>query len=203
MLPYFPLRHPLKVYRIAILAAAFLGLGLQGCVTLPAQPIAEPTTQFAIGIERFDLSARVGIQHEQEGYSGSLKWQHRAQSDELLMLNPLGQGVAKINKDAKGISLTTAQGETFRAADAESLTQQVLGWRLPLDGLQYWVLGLPSPKAPYEIEKNALHVTRLVQQGWQIDYLSFNRDRGVLLPTKIILQQGALEIKLIIDKWES
>lgn len=180
----------------------FFGLGLQGCVTLPTQPIPEPTTQFAIGIERFDLSARVGIQHEQEGYFGSLKWQHRALSDELLILNPLGQAIAKISKDVNGISLTTAQGETFRAADAESLTQQVLGWRLPLDGLQYWVLGLPSPQAPYEVEKNTLHITRLTQQGWQIDYLSFSRDRGILLPAKIVLQQGTLEIKLIIDKWD-
>lgn len=171
-------------------------------MTLPPQSNAEPATQYAIGIEHFSLSARVGIQHEQQGYSGSLKWQHRALSDDLLILSPLGQGVAKITKDSGGIALTTAQGETFRAKDAESLTQQVLGWRLPLDGLQYWVLGLPSPKAPYEVEKNALHITRLTQQDWQIDYLSFNRDYGFLLPAKIILQQGPLEIKLIIDKWE-
>lgn len=191
-------------HRIAALAgAALLLLLVQGCATPRIQPSAEPLAQNAIGIERFDLSGRVGIQHEQEGYSGGLKWQHRALSDELLILNPLGQGIARINRDASGISLTTAQGETFRAADAESLTQQVLGWRLPLDGLQYWVLGLPSPKAPYEIEKNAQHITRLTQQGWQIEYLSFKTDRGMLLPAKIVLQQGSLEIKLIIDKWDS
>ncbi len=194
----------MKPSKIAALAGgALLTLLFYGCATPRIQPLAEPLTQHAIGIERFNLSGRVGIQHEQEGYSGSLKWQHGLASDDLLILNPLGQGIARITKDATGISLTTAQGETFRAPDAERLTQQVLGWPLPLDGLQYWVLGLPSPAAPYEIEKNERHITRIKQQGWQIEYLSFKSETGNLLPAKMVLQQGALEIKLIIDKWES
>lgn len=188
--------------KIAALTALALILGLQGCATTSIQPVLETQKQPAASIDHFNLSGRVGVQYEQEGYSGSLKWQHRTAEDDLLILSPLGQGIARIQKNASGISLTTAGGQTFQAPDAESLTQQALGWRLPLEGMQYWVLGLPSPKAPFEIEKNAQHITRLRQQGWQIDYLSFKNELGALLPAKIVLQQGTLEIKLIIDKWE-
>lgn len=199
---HLPVTSFLTFKKIAALLALALTLGFQGCATTSIQPNLEPQTQAAASIDYFSLTGRVGVQYEQEGYSGGLKWQHRAVEDDLLILSPLGQGIARIKKNVAGMTLTTADGQTFQAPDAESLTQQALGWRLPLEGMQYWVLGLPSPKTPYEIEKNSQHITRLTQDGWRIDYLSFKNEMGAMLPAKIVLQQGTLEIKLIIDKWE-
>ena len=176
---------------------------LQGCATLSSEPTITEKTTGVIGIQNFTLSGRVGVQYDKEGYSASLRWRHQGNNDELLLSNPLGQGVAKIVGNDQGISLTTANGEEFRATDAEGLTEQVLGWRLPLQGLRYWVLGLPSPDAVHQIEKNEQHITRLYQQGWQIEYSSFQTETGgAFLPTRMRMKKQGLDIKLIIDNWE-
>lgn len=179
-----------------------LAVLLQGCATLGSDATITEKITSQIGIQNFTLSGRVGVQYEKEGYSAGLRWRHQGNNDELLLSNPLGQGVAKIVGNEQGISLTTANGEEFRATDAEGLTEQVLGWRLPLRGLRYWVLGLPSPDAAHQIEKNEQHITRLYQQGWQIDYSSFQTEAGTFLPTRMRMKKQGLDIKLIIDSWE-
>jgi outer membrane lipoprotein LolB len=53
-------------------------------------------------------------------------------SDEILLFTPLGQAVAEITKDQEGVRLITSKLEAFYADDVESLTEEMLGWRLPL-----------------------------------------------------------------------
>ena len=53
--------------------------------------------------------------------------------------------VARIVREGDAVQLTTAEGKEFRAADSESLTERVLGFRLPIEGLADWAQGRPSP----------------------------------------------------------
>ena len=94
-------------------------------------------------------------------------------------------------------------------ADVESLTEQVLGWRLPLMGLQYWVQGLHSPATVAEIDKNPDgRVLAIRQDGWEIGYVSYfpaspaqdMQGQGVR-PKLLMLSRRGLQIKLVIDTW--
>ena len=89
----------------------------------------------------FDLSGRIAVRYRDDAGSGNIAWRHAARADELLLTSPLGQGIARIVRTGDEVSLTTQDGREFRAADAESLTEQVLGFRLPLLGLADWVRG--------------------------------------------------------------
>ena len=137
---------------------------IAGCATL-APPtleetavstiIAEPVADIAHAQSAdFALVGRASVKGGKENFSGGVQWQHSGNRDEILLLNPLGQTLAQIRRMPEGVHLATSEQENYYASDVESLTEQVLGWRLPLMGLQYWVQGLHSPVTVAEIDKN-------------------------------------------------
>ncbi|MDP1896659.1 MAG: lipoprotein insertase outer membrane protein LolB, partial [Sulfurimicrobium sp.] len=80
---------------------------------------------------------------------------------------------------------------------------QVLGWRLPLEGMQHWVLGRPTPDGAVEIERDdSMRVTRLRQQEWSIEYRDYRMEGNFVLPSRIVMRNDTLEIKLVVDNWE-
>ena len=152
-------------------------------------------------IEKFQLSGRISAKYDGQGFFGNLRWQHTAQRDEILILSPLGQGVAQIEQHAGSVVLTTSEQQRYQAQDAETLTEQVLGWRLPLAGMRYWVLGRAAPgQADIQVDPSQ-RPTRLLQDGWEIDYLAYREADGLMLPQKLIMHRQDLEMKLIIDDW--
>ncbi|MEW6591012.1 MAG: lipoprotein insertase outer membrane protein LolB, partial [Pseudomonadota bacterium] len=133
--------------------AALLALGLAGCAALP--PAAPPPAAAVPADAGWTLKGRIGVQHGDENLSGQLHWQHRAGRDELLMLSPLGQGVARIVRDAEGVALELPNQPVRRAPDAETLTRDTLGYALPVAGLAWWVQARPAPGSPFELSHDA------------------------------------------------
>src|SRR5207302_1842950 len=117
--------------RAAAYALAALVLG--GCAQLETRPAQKA---------EFDLAGRLAARYGEESFTGNIAWRHAKDFDEMLITTPLGQGVARIAREGDQATLTTAEPREYHAADVESLTQQVLGFRLPLDGLADWVRGL-------------------------------------------------------------
>lgn len=155
-------------------------------------------------IRRFSLNGRVAVRYEEQGFSASLRWQHAPETDDLLILSPLGQGIAQVTRDGTGVKLVTADQREFQAADAEDLTQQVLGWRLPLKGLGYWAVGAPAPGAFGDAERDAEgRLTGFSQDGWRVAYRNYQSVEGAMLPSRIELVRPNLEIKLIVDAWQA
>ena len=58
---------------------------------------------------RFDLSGRLAVRYGDEAFSGNLAWWHAATSDEMLLTNSLGAGIARLVRDPHGVVLTTAE----------------------------------------------------------------------------------------------
>jgi len=127
---------------------------------------------------------------------------HRAEADEILLFAPLGRTVARIRSDMQGATLDMSS-KHYVAKDADELTQQVLGWSLPLYGLRYWVLALPAPKGEFDIEHDANgQVMLLSQDGWVIRYTRYAAQTPDSLPLRLAMQRDGLEIQLLIDEWE-
>lgn len=189
---------------LAGMVALLLILG--GCATTPPAPKAEPTISTAPApiVRQFDLGGRVAVRYQEQGFSANLDWQHSEKSDQLLILNPLGQGVAQISRDDNGVTLKTADRRELMASDAEALTQQVLGWRLPLKGLGYWVVGAAAPGPVNILERDAAgRLARIEQEGWSIAYRDYRTVNGFDLPTRVELVRPELEIKLVADNWRA
>lgn len=155
---------------------------LVGCA---AQPVGEPIARSPRTIAAFAVEGRVAIRSGQERHSARIVWRHAAERDEILLMSPLGQGVAELTRDAAGARLATADRKEYVASDWESLSAQVFGFALPLSGIPRWLAGHPPAAG----------------DGWRVDYLDYESDAIDALPTLIELKRNDLELRLKVDEW--
>jgi outer membrane lipoprotein LolB len=176
---------------VLALLSGCAGPTLAPVVQRPAQPDAP-----------FVFNGRVAIKHDGERSSAGLRWSHRRDEDEILLLAPLGQTVARIHRDAQGVTLDES-GKHHVAQNVEALTHAVLGWELPVDGLSYWVTALPVDGTPADIRRNAYgQIAALHQDGWEINYSRYATEAADSLPLRFVLRREGLEIMVLIDEWE-
>lgn len=183
----------------------FLAVGFAVLLTACATPRAPVQTPPVSGLDQtapWVLQGRIAIKAGENSQSGQLQWQHRQDQDALMVLTPLGQGVARIVRDASGVTLEIPNQPLRRAPYAESLTREAMGVALPLSGLRHWILVRPDPLRPFELTRNANgRVAQILQDGWAIDYLQYMSDTDPR-PRKINIVRDNLEIRLVVDTWE-
>lgn len=177
--------------------AAGLALGLlAACAAIPrADRDARP----------FDLLGRVLVTHGRGALTANLRWQHVVAQDEIWLMTPTGQTVAHILDSGDGATLTRADQKTYRAASVEALTQQALGWPLPLSLLQYWVRGEAAPGfAATSTERGAGdRLTALTQNGWRVVIAYQSEGEHAGLVRRLDLTGGGNEIRFVIDTWRN
>lgn len=177
-----------------------LGL-LVGC----AGPLSRPETNAPADAAGFAIDARFSLRVEIPGdpvqqWSGRLRWQHAPQGDSMLFADPLGQGVAELVSDREGARLRLASGEILRAASAEQLLADRLGFPLPLARLPDWLRARPGGDGRPELDAQG-RLRFLDEQGWRIDY-AYEDDRA-RLPSRLIVRRGdTLELRLRIEEWQ-
>ncbi len=176
-------------------ALIWVYLLLAGCAIVEQQPApAAP-----IG-DAFFLFGRLSVKYGAEAASGKLSWQHDPASDDMLLSSPLGQGMARIVRRDGRVSLTTSDQKEYQAADVETLTAQVLGWRLPLAGMPDWVRARAAPGAPAQTRVDgSQRLAELRQSGWVVEFLDYDG----ALPKRLRLSREDVEIRLVIDQWGS
>lgn len=116
-------------------------------------------------------------------------------------------------RDRNGAVLRDAEQNIYRNASAEELLMRTTGFRLPLDGLDYWVRGLPAPGSEAERELDVWgRLVRLRQLGWDIEFLEYGEHAGLDLPAKLFARRLAgvgsiarhddsFEVRLVIERW--
>ena len=185
---------------------------LQACAVVPVAtpiPVESSTTlqqqhlQQISAIQQFSIKGRIGVQSEGKGFSGGLTWQHDSLNDDISLYSPLGGQVASIKKNPEKVTLEDGKGNSISAIDAETLTQNTLGWRLPLTGLADWSLGRPasSPIQASTQDEQGRLIT-LKQDGWEIEYQNYSEQSGYALPSKILLKNEKVSLKLLVEQWQ-
>ena len=185
------------LFRVAV--TALFAVLLTACATLPGVPSGQPPTRDSLA--DFSLEGRFSLRFDDKSYAGRLSWQHLGSRNELLLSSPFGQGLAEIVSEPQQARLTLSDGKIYEAADAEKLTQQVLGYPLPLQQLTDWVRGRA---AGGEIERDAFgRVLQLRHEAWKIIYDYADDDRQSP-PSSIFAENaGGLSLRLRIDQWRS
>lgn len=171
-------------------------------ITVVIQPVHE---QIDTSGKPFVLTGRLVVNARQQKFSGGIRWRHTRQRDEIYLFSPLGQVVAEILRDQAGVRLTTSEPAIYQAQSAEYLTSQVLGWELPLAGLQFWVRGEHFPGTVAEKDLNRNNRTVAIRQdGWNIVYQSYYPEQLTVpaLPRLLEFSRLDVKMKLIVDQWE-
>ncbi|MBL8258518.1 MAG: outer membrane lipoprotein LolB [Candidatus Competibacteraceae bacterium] len=190
--------------RIAPLA---LMAWLAGCAVLPA-PTADSQNawtarqQELMRLTRWQAAGRIGVVNGQDGWHANFQWAQREQDYRIDLIGPLGQGRVLIEGDDRQVSIQTQDGQSQTASDPDSLLEQAIGVRLPVEGLRYWIRGVPEPGpvAASQTDRNG-RLLRLEQQGWIIEYPDYAPASPTLLPARIVARRQDLSVKLVIDRW--
>lgn len=163
---------------------------------------AAPGFQLAAPDAEFELSGRIAVRYRDDAGSGNIAWRHSQRTDELLLSSPLGQGIARIARAGDEIALTMQDGREYKAADAEALTEQMLGFRLPIVGLADWVRGrvasAPAPAPTLNRPGADGRIAELEQSGWRIEYQEYQGK----LPSRLRLTYPGVELRLAISEWK-
>ena len=160
----------------------------------------------AAGVTRWNLSARGALRLEGEAYNIGIRWQRYADGRFKMMLEaPFGQGVLRISASGpEQYSLRLPDGQLFENSSAEALLDEVAGWSLPIDGLDYWVRGLPHPDSAHSLRLDSSGRARsIAQDGWDIAYLDyFSKVDEPPLPRRLSLTNDKVTLKLVIERWQ-
>ena len=132
----------------------------------------------------FSFAGRIAARYGKDSFTGNIAWRHAREGDELLISTPTGQGVAQIVRQGNAVSLKTAEPREYRDSDPEALTERVLGFRIPIEGLADWVQGKPSPS--------------LESRGWRVEYQERDPQGR---PTRMRLTYQGIELRLLISQW--
>ena len=178
--PFSGQNFPGLLLRFALLGSVLVSSMLSGCATVPRLPSVELDRlwqQHRQSLEQKDnwvLTARIAGSTEDDGWSGKLSWQQAGGNYQIHFQAPFGQGAVQLLGDPYRVQMRTSDEQMVVADNAESLLYQQLGWRLPLKGLRYWVLGLPMPVAtPAQVSPvlaldEAGRLASLQQSQWRV-----------------------------------
>lgn len=163
---------------------------------VPAEPASRWSGRFTVDHERRDATPL------REAGGGRFLLQREAGRLELELMSPLGQTQLRARSGPEGATVTLADGGSRQAADAETLTEAILGWRLPLGRLDAWLDGRVATQARRDASGRLLQAS---EGGWRIevdDWLTDGRPRRLRLTWPDIDEASAsrvVRLRLALD----
>jgi outer membrane lipoprotein LolB len=160
-------------------------------------------------LQNWTIKGRISVQTEYEGGQLDYIWQQHNQNDyDIRLQAPMGAGTTLISAREQGVSLKTSSGDELFDADVDKLISKLNGWPLPVNGLRYWVKGMPAPGSDYNVSKwNEQGLAEvMLQDGWRIEFKKYKDIKGFVLPGKLFInrQKGEeVDVRLIIRQWQT
>ena len=187
-------------------------LGLIGCVRLGGLDDLEQREQrwqirqeTLATVNLWDLYARAAVSLPGEAYNIGLQWQRKPDHFLLSIDAPFGQGVIQIEKlTAESYRLQLPDGRIFTNNTPEALLDDVIGWAIPISGLEYWIRGMPREGSTFKHRiENDGRAREISQDDWFIVYLDFfEAGENAALPRRLRLTHKTVTIKLAIERWQ-
>ncbi len=190
------------------MSARFVWLGvliaLGGCSS-PLQAPLRVESPVSVGqpLIEFILEGRLSLRAGDEAVSGGLRWSRQGMRDHFLVTTPMGGAVAQITRVGEHIEVVDHKGQRVVTESGLSGLDQVLGFKLPLEYLPWWLAGTAKAGESYRLELDGEgRLAHLEQDGWQIDFQRYQPIADRFLPRKLIARRGEdLELRLVVDQW--
>jgi outer membrane lipoprotein LolB len=133
----------------------------------------------------------------------SINWLQDGERFEAYLAGPFGSGALALSGNPVWVRVRSGNDE-WLTPDPEGWMQATLGWRLPVEGLRYWAVGLPAPGLPAVVQTDPQgRLATLEQDGWHLVYAAYQNVDGLELPRRIELDDGSQRAILLIDRWPS
>ena len=186
---------------------------------MPSQSVKSPPQNQILPTyqDTITLSGRLSVRYQkdgkEDGLQGGFRWQQRPDAVRIELLSPLNQTMVQLDVEPDQARLTEAGKPTRVAADLDTLSNEALGWVLPVSGLRGWLQGFSMENGQTLIlsapgQGNAAPVQ--TADGWQLSYPDWQQDAesGQWHPRRIDLQRssaefGQMRIHIILDQWQT
>lgn len=205
----------------SVIGSLAIALSVAACATIPARPpvadraqVWQARKQVLTPLNTWEIHGRLALKTADEGWQLALRWIRAADRHDIDLSGPLGSGRVRVTQDRSGASLRDAEQRTYHAASAHQLLYRATGWDMPIDGLNYWVLGVPVPGVPWQERLDEWgRLQTLEQLGWDVQFLEYTRQGSYELPSKLYISRHpgdrgeqampgeTLELRLVIQRW--
>ena len=189
------------------LSLLVLAATLAGCATTSA-----PLSTATVGAyrETIDLSGKLSVNYlkddKQESLTGNFTWDPTPTRIEVNLASPLGQTIATIAVTPEGATLTQSGQPPRTAADIDGLTQQALGWTLPVSGLRDWLQGYALDAEGKRFAASPANNSVVTKDGWRLRFVSWQDGKAAQpVPRRIDADRAAagdiqnLEIRIVVN----
>ncbi len=159
-------------------------------------------------INSWDLHGRAAIFVDDEVHNIGLSWRRNADEFVMIMEAPFGQGVFRLESSREAglpVKLSLPDSRVVYAETAEAALEGVIGWSIPVSGLESWIKGVPRNKTGFSHDLNGDgRLSSLWQSDWRINYLDYFKfeDPARGLPKKMYLKHKRLALKIVIERWQ-
>ena len=183
---------------------------LSACSSLPkTDPVnrAQLWLQHQIAVSEltsWNINGRIGVKNDKQSGTVTLFWNQFLSNYELRFIAPLGQGTYILSGTSDGVVMKDPKSNIVRAETPEMLLHEGLGWDVHLDGLKYWIRGLPEPGINYSQlaldEKGRL--SNMEQSGFNVSVSRYMKKNGISLPNKLSIKSDNIQLKVVIQNWD-
>ena len=191
--------------RLTLLALVSAFATLAGCATTS-------TNVATVGAYRdtIDLNGRLAVNYQKDGkvesLNGNFDWTQRPGRVDVELASPLGQTLATIAVTRGSATLTQAGRAPVTAADIDTLTQQTLGWPLPVSGLRDWLQGYAVDAAGQRFSASPANNSVVTKDGWRLRFVEWQDANAAQPAPRVIHAERAaagdiqeLSIRIIIN----
>ena len=189
--------------RRAFALAAFAAV-LSGCATTHAPLSQAPVAAYR---DTVNLAGRLSVNYQRDGkaesITGKFNWQQTPGRVDVSLASPLGQTIASISVTPESATLTQADRPPRVAKDLETLTNESLGWSLPVSGLRDWLQGYATGADGTRFTASPANSNVVTRDGWRLRFVSWQDDTSATpQPKRIDADRNdgqELAIRIVID----
>lgn len=152
--------------------------------------------------ERWSFEGRVAVSDGKDSGSARITWAQDGERYAITLRAPVSGETWRLAGDASGCRLEGLRPEPIVGPDPQELLRRELGWNLPVRALAAWARGVSGDATAAEIvlDEGGLP-SRLREQGWQVSYRDWHRDRTPALPKRIEADRPPHQVRLAIASW--
>ena len=186
--------------------------GMVGCSSLQIWPSLPSSTQTERSFhDNILIQGRFSVAYEQnnrpQSVQGRFQWQQHDQRIDIDLMSPLGQTMAKLAITPNSATIQQTGKEIKVANNVAELTEQTLGWSLPVAGMRDWLQGFNRSTTNQRQLARPNENDQFDTEGWHIQYVSWQQNSVSIYPKRIDLtrtspQLHQLSLRIIIDQWE-
>lgn len=192
----------LVLVALPLLLAACAGPPVRQQGTAATLGMQEQRERDLADTDHWTLEGRLSVSDGKDSGSGGLVWHQDGERYDFTVRAPVTGRSFRLSGGPDGAELEGLDGGTRRGPDAESLMASTVGWQIPMTELKRWVLGLRANAGTADIAFGADRLpSRLVQDGWTVDYKQWDASRTPRMPTRVFAEKPPFKVRLSVESW--